>query len=114
MIEKIVLDYLKDKLNMSEIYLETPKVLPSEYILFTVVDRDRANLIDAVTIEFYSYSTSKLNACLLDELVRKAMYDITDLANVSASRLGGGNDAFDTTLKKYRYRCYFNITYTED
>lgn len=113
MIEKTVLDYLKTKLNMTNVYLETPKTLPDEFIVFTLVDRDRLNLIDTVTVEFFSYSTSKLNACRLDQNVRNAMYDITDLADVSASKLGGANDSYDTTLKRYRYRCYFNVTYME-
>lgn len=114
MIEVTILNYLKTKLSMSDIYLEIPKSIPDEFIVFQVVDRERENLIDAVTVEIYSYSTSKENACALDESVRNAMYDFTEEDDISASRLGGGNDAHDTTLKRYRYRCYFNITYMEE
>lgn len=114
MIETKILNYLKTKLNMTNIFLETPKTIPSEFIVFQVVNRSRSNLIDDVTVEFYSYSTSKYNSCLLDQQVRAAMYDFADEIDISASRLGGGNDSPDTTLKKYRYRCYFNITYMEE
>lgn len=114
MIEKTILNYLQRKLNISDVYLETPKTIPNEYVVFTIVDRSRENLIDAVTVRIYSYSTSKLKACMLDELVRNAMYDITDEDEISSSKIGGGSDDYDATLKKYRYQCYFNLKYMED
>lgn len=113
MIETIILNYLKSKLETSDVYLEIPKDIPSEFIVFQVVDRERENLIDAVTVEICSYSTSKALTCALDETVRNAMYDFTDEDSISSCRLSGGNDSQDTALKKYRYRCYFNITYME-
>ena len=111
MIETVLLAYLKATLDTNDVYLETPKTIPSEFVLFQIVDRSRENLIDAVTVEIYSYSTTKAQSCKLDEKVREAMYEFTDVDNVSSSKLGGGNDAYDTNLKKYRYRCYFNVTY---
>lgn len=114
MIEYIVSEYLREALGMDAVYLETPKDLPEEFVVFHVVDRSRERLIDAVTIELYSYGLTHEKAAQLDERVRGAMYDITGLDEVSASRLGGGNDAPDTTLKRYRYRSYFNLTYMED
>lgn len=113
MIETDILNYLKNILDISDVYLETPKTLPNEFIVFSIVDRSRNNLIDAVTVEIYSYSTTKAKACKLDARVRNAMYGFTDCDNISSSKLGGGNDAYDTTLKKSRYRCYFNVTYME-
>ena len=115
MIEYIISEYLRDTLEMDGVYLEVPKKnVPDEFVVFQIVDRSRDRLIDAVTVELYSYGPTKEKAAQLDERVRGAMYDITGLDEVSASRLGGGNDAPDTTLKRYRYRSYFNLTYMED
>ncbi len=114
MIEYIISNYLREALHMDAVYLETPKTMPDECVVFHIVDRSRERMIDAVTVELYSYGKTHEKAAELDERVRGAMYDITGLDEVSASRLGGGNDAPDTTLKRYRYRSYFNLTYMED
>lgn len=114
MIETKILDYLQRKLNTTHVYLENPKTSHATYVVFQIVDRTRTNMIDAVTVRIWSYGNDKLDAATLDDLVRKAMYDITDVTDISSSTLGGGADDYDTELKKYRYSCYFNITYMED
>ena len=110
LIEVTVLNYLKSVLDVP-VRLEIPAQLPSKFVCFFVKDRSKKNLINAVTLEFYSYSNSKYEAMVLDKQVREAMENITDLDDISASTLGGGNDTNDTSLKKYRYRSYYNITY---
>lgn len=112
MIEVKIRNYLIEKLHTNNVFLETPKT-GDDYIVFTIVDRSRENLIDAVTVRFYSYSTSKPNAALLDESVRNAILEIPEYQDITSARLSGGGDAFDTLLKKYRYACYFNLTYME-
>ena len=114
MIENKILDYLQRKLNTTYVYLETPKTSHASYVVFQIVDRTRTNLIDAVTVRLWSYGKTKEDAALLDQQVRNAMYDITDLSDISSSSLGGGADDYDTSLNKYRYSSYFNITYMED
>lgn len=114
MIETQVLNYLKTALGMNEIYLETPEDISSPFVVFQIVDRSRENLIDAVTIRFWSYGDSKVTAALLDETVREKMYAIPEeINNISSSKLGGSADNYDTTLKLYRYQSYFNLTYME-
>jgi hypothetical protein len=114
MIETKILDYLQRKLNMTYVYLETPKTAHASYVVFQIVDRTRENYIDAVTVRLWSYGKTKEEAASLDELVRNAMYEITDVTDISSSTLGGGADDYDTSLNKYRYSCYFNITYMEE
>ena len=48
---------------------------------------------------------------MLDEEVRTAMENMAELDCIFSSKLGGGNDSYNTDLKKYRYRSYFNIYY---
>lgn len=114
MIEERILDYLQRKLNTTYVYLETPKTSHTSYVVFQIVDRTRTNLIDAVTVRLWSYGKTKEDATILDGEVRKAMYDITDLENISSSTIGGGADDYDTSLNRYRYSSYFNITYMEE
>ena len=110
LIEPIVLNYLKANMDVP-IYPDMPDNLPHKFVLFTIVDRGRKNFIDQVTIEFHSYAETKLDAAEIDERVRMLMEDIIFLPEIAASRLGGGNDLNDPQIDRYRYRCYFNLTY---
>ena len=110
MIEKTVLDYLMDELSMTDIYLEFPNDLPNEFIVFHIVDRGKTDQINEVTMEFFSYGLTKLDAAKLDEKLREAMENIVTLPDISC-RFGGGNDAPDTTIKRPRYRAYYNLFY---
>lgn len=112
MIETIVKDYLDNyfsSLGLAvPVYLETPKTLPDKFIIFQRVDIGRENHIDEYTLEFRSYAESKYEAASLDETLREAMDDMHNTTDITC-HLGGGNDDQDTTLKKYRYRCYYNL-----
>lgn len=112
MIEKIIRDYLLEKLDVN-VYLEIPDSMPDEFVVINIIDRSRENYIDAVTADIHSYASDKLSAIKLDNSVRNAMYDFIDVDEISACKLGGGNDSNDTSIKRYRYRAFFNITYME-
>lgn len=90
------------------IYLETPAELPASFVVFQTVERTKENLINGVTLEFLSYAPSKYESAVLDEKVREAMEKLNKTTDITAS-LGGGNDSPDTSLKRYRYRCYYNL-----
>ena len=109
LIEKTVIRYLEQKLNINEVYAEIPEEMPKRFIVVGIVDRGKTNHIDAATIELMSYANDKLGAAELDELVRNAMEQIIELDSIFSSRLGGGGDEQDTALKKYRYRSYYNL-----
>ena len=112
LIEQIVKEYLDTVFSEDSIpvLLETPKTLPSKFIVFTLIDRGKENRINEVTLEFMSYADSKIESAEIDEKVREAMENIVTYPDI-ACRFGGGNDNPDNTLKKYRYRCYFNLYY---
>lgn len=110
LIEKTIRDYLLNKIQNVPIEVQEPTD-KTKYIVFRVVDRAEVDLINAVTVEFYSYGKSKLEAAALDEELRAAMKDIVELDSIFSSKLSGGNDDYDTDLNKYRYRSYFNLSY---
>lgn len=109
MIEVRVKTYLETALEGVSVWLETPKDISGKFVVIQLVDRDEKNLIDGATIEIRSYADSKYDAAVLDESVRDAMRTLNE-SDITA-HLGGGNDATDTSLKKYRYRCYYNLYY---
>ena len=113
MIETRIREYLLSNMYTA-VYLEIPKTMPDECVIFRIVDRSWANLIDKVTVEFNCYGKSKEKAMELDANVRRLMNAFAEEYDISSSKLSGGNDANDTTLKRYRYRCFYNITYMEE
>ena len=112
LIEQTVKDYLDTVFAEDEVpvYLETPQTLPSKFIVFTLIDRGKENHINEATLEFMSYADSKYDSALLDEKLREVMEEIVTYPDISC-HYGGGNDNPDNTLKKYRYRSYFNLYY---
>lgn len=109
MIEVTVKEHLETMLEGIPVYLETPNDISGKFVVIQLVDRGRENLINEVTMELRSYADSKYDAAVLDESVRDAM-DALNQSDITA-HIGGGNDATDTSLKKYRYRCYYNLYY---
>lgn len=112
MIEETVKNYL-DTVFADDgipVYLETPKNLPDKFIVFQLIDRGKENYINEATIEFRSYAGSKYDAAVLDETLRNALETWNEGSDITL-HLGGGNDDQDSILKKYRYRCYYNLYY---
>ena len=114
LIEKVVLDHLKSKLNSNDVYLETPEVAPAEFVEFRIDDREKLERIDSVVFELYSEADSKLAAATLDKRVRDAMESLVEGDSISRSKLSGGRDEMDNALKKYRYVSYYNVIYYDD
>lgn len=110
LIEKTVRDYLLNKIPNVPIDVKEPTG-ESKYITFRVIDRGKLDLINAVTIEFYCYGKSLFEAAALDEELRSAMEEIVELDSIFSSKIGGGNNDYNTDLDKNRYRSYFNLTY---
>ena len=109
-IEAKIKDYLSSKIPYP-VHTETPKSVEAQYVQFSIIDRGREDYIDAVTVEFYSYGASMVDAATVDEDLRNAMFDFIEEPDISHVDLGGGEYEYDTTLKKHAYRSYFNIFY---
>lgn len=112
LIEQTVKDYLDSVLNNTgiKVYPEIPKNPPEKFVVFKLIDRGRENMINEVTFEFYSYGNNTLEAAEVDESLRNAMDNIVTINDISC-HYGGGNNSPDTTLKRYRYRSYYNLYY---
>lgn len=118
LIEQIVLEYLAQALGDIPVYMEIPSEHPETFVVITKSASGRSDLIDFITLEFRSYAPSKYESAVLDDEVKKALlgdgmtnYGIVELDQVASCKYGGGNDAPDTTEKRYRYRSYYNFSF---
>lgn len=70
MIEKIILDWLGAKLDVS-VYLEEPKNPPKEYVLIDKLGSAENDFITSATIAVQSYSASLYGAAELNAKVKR-------------------------------------------
>lgn len=119
MIEKIVLDYMKDNLSVP-VLMEQPQVpsddfstVPEQYIVIEKVAGDITDHIRSATFAIQSYSTISLyNAAALDELAQGVMDEMAaHVSEVSECSMTADTNFTDTSTKRYRYQCLYNIFY---
>lgn len=113
MIEKIMLDYLGDALDVP-VYMEEPENKPASYVLLEKVGSSETNHIPVANIAVQSYGASLYEAAALNETVKNAVMDSIQLTEISAVRLNSDYNFTDTETKRYRYQAIFVITYMED
>ena len=109
MIEKIVLDYLKNRLK-EDVYMEVPKN-KSSFVLIEKTGSTQNDRIFEATIAIQSYATSMLKASVLNEKVKEAMLDIATLNEICRVRLNSDYNYTDVETKQYRYQAVFDITH---
>ncbi|MEI3386450.1 MAG: hypothetical protein V8R62_12630 [Faecalibacillus intestinalis] len=108
MIEEIVFNYLKNKLNVPVTFENINEV---EYVLIGKSGSSRFDSTNTATFFIQSYSSSKYKASLLNEKVKDVMYDLIELDEITSLHLNSDYDYTDTTIKKYRYQALFDIGY---
>jgi hypothetical protein len=110
MIEKIVQDYLTEKLSV-QVLTEEPDKPPKSYVLIEKTGSGRKNFIENATLAIKSYDTSMYKTAVLNEMVKKAMEDIIEIDAVSRCELNTDYNYTDTETKRYRYQAVFDIVY---
>lgn len=113
MIEKIILDWLGAKLDVS-VYLEEPKELPEEYVLIDKLGSAENDLITSATIAVQSYSASLYGAAELNVKVKKVMSESVSQGNICRCACTSDYNYTDTETKRYRYQAVFDVTYYEE
>ena len=109
MIEKIILDYLKTKLDVDDIYMEMPKN-KSTFIIIEKTGSYCENLLFSVTVAIQSYSTSLYSTSQLNEQVKNAMASIQEeVDSVCFCSLNSDYNYTDTETKQYRYQSVFDL-----
>ena len=113
MIEKIMLDYLTERLDVP-VYMEEPTEDLTDYVLIEKVGSSESNHVPTATLTFQSYGASLYEAALRNLLVKTLVNNSVELDEISAVRLNSDYNFTDSTTKKYRYQALFVVTYLED
>ena len=110
MIEKIVLDHLKDHLSQ-DVYMENPSPLPDSYVLVEKVGGGKRSQLNTASIAIQSYSTSMYGAASLNEEVKACMDQLILNDTIARVELETDYNFTNTATKQYRYQAVYNITY---
>lgn len=112
MIEKTILDYLNDRLDVP-VYMERPEGDIDSLVVLEKTGASVFNHIKSATFAVQSYAASLYEAALLNEEVKSAMDNLISIANISRSRLNSDYNFTDTSTKDYRYQAVYDIVYYE-
>ncbi|MBQ0113620.1 MAG: hypothetical protein KBT03_10855 [Bacteroidales bacterium] len=111
MIEKIIYDYLENKIDVP-VYLSIPSDPADEFVTIEKTAGNEENHIESAVFAVQSYSSkSLLRACKLNEDVKTAMRKITAETSVMHCKLNTNYNFTDTRTKFYRYQSVFDINY---
>lgn len=110
MIEKIVIDYLGQMLDVP-VYMERPEKTPEKYVIVEKTGSSREHFIKSATFALKSYADSLLHAAELNEKVKDAMDAIIRLDVVCRSELNSDYNYTDPTAKAYRYQAVYDLVH---
>ena len=101
MIETVVLRYLEGKLSVP-VYMSQPEKPPPRFVFLEKTGSGRSNHV---------YGENLLDAMNLNEAVKAAMDDITELPEVTASRLNSDYPFHDNDRRRRRYQAVYDLTH---
>ena len=112
MIEKIVRDFLDDRLDYP-VYMEVPKgvTLPAEFVVVEKTGSGMVNHLKSATFAIQSYAASMYRAASVNEEIKEAMDSLITLDTVSRSALNSDYNFTDTQKKQYRYQAVYDINH---
>ena len=109
MIEKIILDFLTEKLpvtvSMERLYNA------GKYVLVEKTGGSKQDHIPTSTVAIQSYGPSLYEAAELNEMVKEAMEDLIELDQVTRSEYVSDYNYTNPKRKEYRYQAVYSITY---
>lgn len=112
MIEKIILDFLNESLEVPVLMEKTEEQI-EEYVLIEKTGSSEDNFISSATIAIQSYSSTLYKAAVLNKKVKIAMRELVSIPKISKVKLNTDYNFTDTTKKQYRYQAVYDITYQE-
>ena len=110
MIEAVVLRYLQGKLSIP-VYMSQPEKPPPRFVFLEKTGSGRSDHANRATFAVQSYGESLLDAINLNEAVKAAMDAITELSEVTASRLNSDYPFHDEQRKRHRYQAVYDLTH---
>lgn len=114
MIEKILIDYLSEALDVP-VYAESPEEAEDSYVLVEKTGGGEAEYISTATVAIQSYArSSMLDAILLNAEVKSAMREAVTLNSISSVQLNSDYNFTDETKKIYRYQAVYSVVWFDD
>lgn len=110
MIETMIFDYLKSKLNVP-VYMEVPENPPESFVVIQKTSSGRENYIDNAMMAIQSYAASLAAAAALNQCVKDCMDHAGAIKEISAAKLNSDYNYTDTATKRYRYQAVYDIFY---
>lgn len=110
MIEKIIFDYLKTKLNVP-VYMEFPKEPSKSMVLIEKTGSSLEDHVYSAVIAIQSYAPSLFKTSELNELVKDAMLDFIEIDKICKCEINSDYNYPDVERNLYRYQAVFDITY---
>ena len=109
MIEKTVLDFLDEKLQVY-VGMEVPKN-DTAFVLIEKTGSSEDDHLYKARIAIQSWHESLAKAAELNEEVKTAMKEIGLLDEICRCRLNSDYNFTDTSTKKYRYQAVYDIVH---
>lgn len=110
MIEKTVLDYLNENLDVP-VYMEIPAKPDDSFVIVEKTGSGVENRIYSAMICIQSYAQTLLEAAELNEEVKALMERINELGEIGSCRLNSDYQYTNVTTKHYRYQAVYDIVH---
>lgn len=110
MIEKRILDYLAETLNVP-VGMEVPDPMPETFVTVEKTGSGLENHIRSATLAIQSWGPSLYEAAALNERVKTAMLEADSLPFISRSALNSDYNYTDESTKFYRYQAVFDLVH---
>lgn len=111
MIEKIIYDYLVEKLGSINVYPKIPNNPPNKFIVYEKTAGGMRDHIKRATIAIQSYDDTVFKASELNEIVKEKMLGIVELPQIASIKLNSDYNFTDIQRKRDRYQSVFDIDY---
>lgn len=108
MIEKVLLDYLNEALDVP-VYMEIPAEHPTSFVLIEKTGSSLENHLYSAVFAIQSYAATMYEAASLNDGVKAAMLAAVELAEITSVSLNSDYNFTDSTTKRYRYQAVFDI-----
>lgn len=110
LIEKVVLDYLDEELDVPA-YMEKPADPPESYVIVIKTGSGVTDFIYRATMVIQSVAPTLYEAALLNEAVKRAMDSIITLDEITHSSLNSDYEFTNTATKERRYQAVYDLVH---
>ena len=112
MIEKVILEYLSEELNVP-VSMQAPENKTEKYVVLEKTGSSQENHLCTAMFAIQSYAGSLIEAAELNETVKQAMFDAITLSQITRVYLNSDYNFTDESTKRPRYQAVFEITHYE-